>query len=342
MKNFKQMSTKKLQALMETASEEDRMAIQEVLNARQQVAAKASVEEPEEEALTPEEEEAIAAAEANGGINPLFNGSKTGRQTKEKMSEEELHTLAKELKEKYLNHKCQAVPFGTIDWIDGYIAGIVEEKRSRKILYRIRLIDGRTINKIYDNNLLRIFDEVVEKPEKPEKPEKAKRERVARKAKFEMPEEEIAAKVAECRANIGKHVSFKPFGKEEEVLGRITGFMLDRRGPRFLYKIDYVNNEGEAKHVHKGADNCTVVNEELDEVGQKLQERVQASRSTKTPADTLAAAEEKLQKLEAKLTDLQKAIEAQKQKVEELKAKTIEAAAAEIATAAEIVTDELA
>lgn len=329
MKNFKQMSTKKLQALMETASEEDKMAIQEVLNARQQVAAKASVEEPEEEALTPEEEEAIAAAEANGGINPLFNGSKTGGQAKEKMSEEELRALAEELKEKYLNHKCQAVPFGTIDWIDGYIAGIVEEKRSRKVLYRIRLVDGRTINKIYDNNLLRIFDEVAEKPEK------AKRERVAREAKSKMSEEEIAAKVAECRVNIGKHVSFKPFGKEDEVLGRITGFVLDRRGPQFLYKIDYVNDEGETKHVHKGADNCAVVNEELDEIGQKLQERVQANRSTKTPANALAAAEEKLQKLEAKLTDLQKAIEAQKQKVEELKAKTIE-------VAVEIVTDELA
>ena len=331
MKNFKQMSTKKLQALMETASEEDKMAIQEVLNARQQVAVKASAEEPEEEALTPEEEAAIAAAEANGGINPLFNGSKTGKQVKEKMSEEELHALAEELKEKYLNHKCQAVPFGTIDWIDGYIAGIVEEKRSCKVLYRIRLVDGRTINKIYDNNLLRIFDEVVEKPKK------VKGERVAREAKPEMSEEEIAAKVAECRANIGKHVSFKPFGKEDEVLGRITGFVLDRRGPQFLYKIDYVNDEGETKHVHKGADNCTVVNEELDEIGQKLQERVQAysNRSTNTPANTLAAAEEKLQKLEAKLADLQKAIEAQKQKVEELKAKTIEAAA-------EIVTDELA
>ena len=88
------------------------------------------------------------------------------------MTDEERHVLAEELK-KNVNHRCQAVPFNTAEWVDGYIAGVIEEKRSNKVLYAIKTDDGRRIVKVYDSNLVHILDEVVE-PEKKARVRKAK------------------------------------------------------------------------------------------------------------------------------------------------------------------------
>ena len=56
-KKFAQMTTKKLNALMATASDEDKNAIEAVLAAREQAQApKAAEETAEETPLTPEEE----------------------------------------------------------------------------------------------------------------------------------------------------------------------------------------------------------------------------------------------------------------------------------------------
>src|SRR5699024_6928905 len=174
-KKFSQMATKKLNALLATASDEDKKAIEAVLAAREQAqapaapaapeataeetpaapeataeetpAAPASEEETpaapaseEETQLSPEEEAAIKAAEENGGLNPLYNGSKATQEKKPKMTDEDRHALAEELK-KNVNPRCQAVPFYTVEWVGGYIAGVIEEKRSNKVLYAIKSDD---------------------------------------------------------------------------------------------------------------------------------------------------------------------------------------------------------
>ena len=125
---FSQMTTKKLNALLATASDEDKKAIETVLAAREQAQApavpEATTEETpaapaseEETQLSPEEEAAIKAAEENGGLNPLYNGSKATQEKKPKMIDEDRHALAEELK-KNVNHRCQAVPFNTAEWVD--------------------------------------------------------------------------------------------------------------------------------------------------------------------------------------------------------------------------------
>ena len=90
-KKFSQMTTKKLNALLATASDEDKKAIEAVLAAREQAQAPAAPAAPEataeetpaseeETQLSPEEEAAIKAAEENGGLNPLYNSSKATQE----------------------------------------------------------------------------------------------------------------------------------------------------------------------------------------------------------------------------------------------------------------------
>lgn len=345
-KKFSQMTTKKLNALLATASDEDKKAIEAVLAAREQAQApvapaapEATAEETpaapaseEETQLSPEEEAAIKAAEENGGLNPLYNGSKATQEKKPKMTDEERHALAEELK-KNVNHRCQAVPFNTAEWVDGYIAGVIEEKRSNKVLYAIKTDDGRRIVKVHDSNLVRILDEVVE-------PEKKARARKAKDPadKVEWTLEAIAEEVNEVIGNVGKTVEFEKYrttdenGEEhiEMVVGRIVAIVPDKRTQRLLYRISVPapieGNPLATKTMHKivKAEGIKIA-EELDEEGAQLNAKylerreAAATRTPVTPQDRVIRCEENVKKAEEKLQKAQEELEAKKKQLEDAK-----------------------
>ena len=343
-KKFSQMTTKKLNALLATASDEDKVEIEAVLAAREQAQASVSVEtqsevanpvqefEDTENPLTPEEEAAIKAAEENNGVNPMSNSSKATLEKKPKMTDEERHALAEELK-KNINHRCQAVPFNTVEWVDGYIAGVIEEKRTNKVLYAIKTDDGRRIVKVHDSNLVRILDEVVE-------PEKKVRARKAKDPadKVEWTPEEIAEEINEVIDNVGKTVEFEKYrttdenGEEhiEMVIGRIVAIVPDKRAQRLLYRISVPTpiegNPLATKIMHKVAKAEGIkIAEEFDEEGAQLNAKylerreAAATRTPLTPQDRVIRCEENVKKAEEKLQKAQEELEAKKKQLEDAK-----------------------
>lgn len=341
-KKFSQMTTKKLNALLATASDEDKAEIEAVLAAREQASVSGetqsevanSVQEFEdtENPLTPEEEAAIKAAEENNGVNPMSNSSKATLEKKPKMTDEERHALAEELK-KNINHRCQAVPFNTVEWVDGYIAGVIEEKRTNKVLYAIKTDDGRRIVKVHDSNLVRILDEVVE-------PEKKVRARKAKDPvdKIDWTPEAIAEEINEVIDNVGKTVEFEKYrttdenGEEhvEMVVGRIVAIVPDKRAQRLLYRIlvptPIEGNPLATKIMHKvaKADGLKIA-EEFDEEGMRLNAKylerreAAATRAPLTPQDRVIRCEENVKKAEEKLQKAQEELEAKKKQLEDAK-----------------------
>ena len=354
-KKFSQMTTKKLNALLATANDEDKKAIEAVLAAREQAQAPVSEEtqsevansvqefEDTENPLTPEEEAAIKAAEENGGINPMSNSSKATQEKKPKMTDEDRHALAEELK-KNVNHRCQAVPFNTVEWVDGYIAGVIEEKRSNKVLYAIKTDDGRRIVKVHDSNLVRILDEVVE-------PDKKARARKAKDPadKIEWTPEAIAEEINEVIGNVGKTVEFEKYrttdknGEEhiEMVIGRIVAIVPDKRAQRLLYRISVPTpiegNPLATKTMHKvaKADDIKIA-EEFDEEGAQLNAKylerreAAATRTPLTPQDRVIRCEENVKKAEEKLQKAQEELEAKKKQLEDAKKELDEYLAAQV------------
>lgn len=341
-KKFSQMTTKKLNALLATASEEDKVEIMAVLSAREQVqtpeavAAQAAQEaaptivesEPEEE-LTPEEKAAIEAAEQNNGVNPMFNTSKSATEKKPKMSDAERAALAESLKVN-IGHRCQVVPFNTAEWVNGIIAGVMEEKRSNKVLYAIKTDDGRRIVKVHDSNLIKILDEVVTIERKPR----------AHKPKDptnrpEWTSEVIAEEVNKVSCNVGKMVTFKKYvaldenGNEqvEKITGRIVSIVPDKRVQSLLYRI-VVPTPTEAdpeatKIVHKVSTTELEIAEDFDEVGADINAKFLARRvaaaekALVTPQDRIVACEEALKKAEEKLKKAQEEYQARLKQLEE-------------------------
>lgn len=324
-KRFSQMSTAKLNALMATASDEDKQAIQEVLDKRAAVnTGEMSADimaqgptvveiEPEEE-LTDEEKKAIKMAEENNG---RLDSGKQGRKKVEKMTPEELHALAENLKVN-IGHKCQVVPQNSIEYVNGYIVGVTEEKRSCKVFYNIKLEDGRRMVKVYDNPLLKILDEMAEVNAKTTSTHKARKD---------MSEEEIETIKIGMQSNIGKTVRFKLFGKDEVVSGRIIGVVIDRRGPTFLYKIKYgiVQEDGTTvtKTVHKAydADGLDIA-VDFDEDGLAMQSKRVNRKASMTSAEKLECAKADLKKAEDVLARTQERIAELKAKIEKLEAES--------------------
>lgn len=326
-KNFAKMTTKKLNALMATASDEDKKAIEEVLAAREQ-----ALNEDTEEQLSPEEEAAIKAAEENDGLNPLYNGSKSTQEKKQKMTDEERHVLAEELKAN-INHRCQVVPFNTAEWIDGYIAGVIEEKRTNRVLYAIKTDDGRRVAKVHDSNLIRVLDETIE-PEK-----KARARKVKDSAdRVEWTPEVIAEEANKVIGNVGKTVTFEKYrtvdenGEEhaEMVSGRIVAIVPDKRTQRLLYRISIPapveGNPLATKIMHKvvkadGFDIAEEFDAEGAELNAKYMERREAAaaRTPITPQDRVVRCEENVKKAEEKLQKIQEELEAKKKQLEDAK-----------------------
>lgn len=349
-KKFAQMRTKSLKALLETASEEDKVAIEAVLAEREKAekakaaAAEAPVETPaeapaetpafeEETPLTPEEEAALKAAEENGGVNPMYTGRTAER--KPKASDEERHALAEKLKAEVVNHRCQAVPFNTAEWVDGYIAGVIEEKRSNKVLLAIKTDDGRRIVKVHDSNLVRILDETIE----PEKKTRAGRKPKDASEKIEWTPEAIADEVNEVIGNVGKTVEIEKYrttdpetGEEkvEVTVGRIMAIVPDKRAQRLLYRISVPTpvegNPLAAKTMHRVVKAKDLkIAETLDAEGEELNKKycerreAAATRTSLTPQDRVLRCEENLKKAEEKLQKAQEELEAKKKQLEEAK-----------------------
>lgn len=335
-KKFSQMATKKLNALLETANNEDKVQIEAVLAAREATATTAIGEAPVAgtngvtetivSELTPDEEAALKAAEANNGVNPAYNGHNKSK----KLTDDERRALAEKLKAN-INHKCQVVPFNTIEWTDGYIAGVTEEKRSNKVLYAIKLVDGRRIVKVHDSNFLRILDEVIT-PERKTRVPQAKAERV------EWTPEALAEEINAIIDNVGKTVEFEKYRattaegdeKVELTTGRIMAIVPDKRVQTLLYRIA-VPAPTEAdptatKIVHKVSTSTSLnIAPEFDAEGAalnaKYRERREAAttRVPLTPQDRVMKCEENLKKAQEKLTKAQEEFEAKIKQLEEAK-----------------------
>lgn len=334
-KKFNQMTTKKLNALLATASDEDKVAIEAVLATREQ--APTVIEETAEETpLTPEEETAIKMAEENDGLNPFYNSSKAAmkKKLKLKMTDEERRALAEELKAN-VNHRCQVVPFNSAEWVNGYIAGIIEEKRSNKVLYAIKTDDGRRIVKVYDSNLIRILDEVIV-PEKKAYTRKAKNDGIE---KIEWTPEIIAEEINKIIGNVGKMVEIEKYrttdenGEEhiETIGGRIVAIVPDKRTQRLLYRISIPTpidgNPFAVKTMHKTVTAKGLqIAEDFDIIGQELNEKYRnrreaaVARTPLTPQSRVIRCEENLKKAEEKWQKAFNELEIKRKQLEEAKA----------------------
>lgn len=311
-KNFTKMTTTKLNALLATASDEDKAKIQAVLDARAQAETPAAQGQAEGQEYndpdytpSPEEEAAYEEAEKNGGKAPR----------KARRTEEEVAALAEELQSN-IGHKCSVMPANTPEWVDGVITGVRGDKRAAQVFYAIKLDTGKSVVKAYDSNLLKIYDETIEITAK----RRAKTEKTA------WTDEDVAEGVTELTPNVGKLVTL-----EDGSIGRIVSIVPEKRSQTFLYRIEAAApteaNPDATKTVHKVSTSTAIVIEpDFDEAGAEMNAKFIARRekaATKepvTPEGKLAKAQELLVKAQESLSKAQATLDAREKALAEAQA----------------------
>lgn len=318
-KNFEKLTTKKLNALLNSASDEEKALIQAELDKRSEAqAAAASAEaeqynsngkghyEMEASELSPEEQAIVDAAEAEEKA-----GKATSKKTHLSMTPEEIEARKAEMTEN-VGHVVKVMPNGEVEWMEGYISGVQHDKRSNALMYIVK-VDGKTVRKAYGAKSLIVTEEVKEivKAEKKVRTSKATGEVKAKRTYEEAEELRENAK-----PNVGRYAML-PVG-DEKVKVYANGIMLDKRSNAVLFA--FKNEEG--KTLYKAVDNQTI--EWLDEWNEKKRESVSAPKTALNPkqkhedlAAKLAKAEEAAAKAQAKVEELKALYEASKTACEE-------------------------
>jgi hypothetical protein len=318
-KNFEKLTTKKLNALLNSASEEEKALIQAELDKRSEAQAAAnSAEEAqynsngkghyemEASELSPEEQAIVNAVEAEEKA-----GKATSKKTHLSMTPEEIEARKAEMTEN-VGHVVKVMPNGEVEWMEGYISGVQHDKRSNALMYIVK-VDGKTVRKAYGAKSLIVTEEVKEivKAEKKVRTSKATGE-VKAKRTFEEAEELRE----NAKSNVGRYAML-PVG-DEKVKVYANGIMLDKRSNAVLFA--FKNEEG--KTLYKAVDNQTI--EWLDEWNEKKRESVSAPKTALNPkqkhedlAAKLAKAEEAAAKAQAKVEELKALYEASKAACEE-------------------------
>lgn len=318
-KNFEKLTTKKLNALLNSASDEEKALIQAELDKRSEAQAAAnSAEEAqynsngkghyemEASELSPEEQAIVDAAEAEEKA-----GKATSKKTHLSMTPEEIEARKAEMTEN-VGHVVKVMPNGEVEWMEGYISGVQHDKRSNALMYIVK-VDGKTVRKAYGAKSLIVTEEVKEivKAEKKVRTSKATGEVKAKRTYEEAEELRENAK-----PNVGRYAML-PVG-DEKVKVYANGIMLDKRSNAVLFA--FKNEEG--KTLYKAVDNQTI--EWLDEWNEKKRESVSAPKTALNPkqkhedlAAKLAKAEEAAAKAQAKVEELKALYEASKTACEE-------------------------
>lgn len=302
--NFEKLTTKKLNALLNSASEEEKALIQAELDKRSEAqAAAASAEaeqyhsngkghyEMEASELSPEEQAIVDAAEAEEKA-----GKTTSKKTRLSMTPEEIEACKAEMTAN-VGHVVKVIPAGEVEWVEGYISGVQHDKRSNACMYIVK-VEGKTIRKAYGAKSLIISEEIKEivKAEKKAKEAKARVKRTY---------EEAVELRDNAQPNVGRYAML--LVGEEKVKVYANGIMLDKRSNAVLYA--FKNEEG--KTLYKAVDNQTI--EWLDEWNEKKRAAVSAPKTSLNP-------KQKHEDLEAKLRKAEEAAAKAQAKVDELKA----------------------
>lgn len=189
-----------------------------------------------------------------------------------------------------MHKRCEVVPFNTVEWAPGYIAGIVVDKRTDCVKYAIKLDDGRRVEKVYSSKLLRILDEVQ------------KVEVRASGPKVALTLDQVDALKREYAQHIGKRVDYIT-GE-----GRITGFMFDAR----VDKLFYVVKHADGTTCHKVVTSKDLVIFDIDDEGKAINEKFMArlDKAGATKEEKLAALKAKRDKIEAQLKAIEEQIQA--------------------------------
>ena len=288
------MSSKSLVALLgnDETTEEERAAIQEVLNDRAQKTAGVSQETPtvvevDTDETEPSEDEVKAKEAQVAARQAIVDGMR-----------------------EMVGHKAQVVPFNTATWVDGVITGVLDDQRAKNPLWIVKdLESGKIIRKAFGSDLIKVSET--------EKIAITKNVRAQKGAEYS--EKEIMEQLADAYQQIGKFAEITEFSNKDGEVTKalIIGAMHEKRSNRVRYRM----RTEAGKTIHKVYGNGVKVLEEIDpEIFAKNAEKREKAETLSDPAKRAEYIAKEIEQLSDQIAQLQEKIEAKRQALQEAEA----------------------
>lgn len=119
-----------------------------------------------------------------------------------------------------IGFKAEIVPFNTIEWVSGYISGILDDPRAKLPMWVVKSNEGQTIRKVYGSPLIKVSDE---------KHPHANIRRVAQ-SKPKLTEAEVQEVMLTMQTNLGKVFEHPKWGEST-----VIGVSHDKRHNTLMY-----------------------------------------------------------------------------------------------------------
>jgi hypothetical protein len=294
-KNYAKMSSKSLVALLgnDETTDEERAAIQEVLDDRVQKTAGVS-------------QETSTVVEVDADDAELSED-----EVKAKEAEVAARQAIMDGMREMVGHKAQVVPFNTATWVDGVVTGVLDDQRAKNPLWIVKdLESGKVIRKAYGSELIKVSED--------EKIAITKNVRAQKGAEYT--EKEIMDQLADAYQQIGKFAEITEFSNKDGEVTKalIIGAMHEKRSNRVMYRM---RSEVTGKTVHKVYGNGVKVLEEIDpEIFAKNAEKREKASTLSDPAKRAEYIAKEIEQLQSQLVQLQEKIDAKKQALTEAEA----------------------
>ena len=294
-KNYAKMSSKSLVALLgnDETTEEERAAIQEVLDARDsQKTASVNQETPtvvevDADETEPSEDEVKAKEAQVAARQAIVDGMR-----------------------EMVGHKAQVVPFNTATWVEGVVTGVLDDQRAKNPLWIVKdLESGKIIRKAFGSDLIKVSET--------EKIAITKNVRAQKGAEYS--EKEIMEQLADAYQQIGKFAEISEFSAKDGEMTKalIIGAMHEKRSNRVMYRL----RKEDGKTIHKVYGNGVKVLEEIDpEIFAKNAEKREKAATLSDPAKRAEYIAKEIEQLSDQIAQLQEKIEAKRQALQEAEA----------------------
>lgn len=294
-KNYAKMSQKSLLALLNegTTTEEERAAIQAVLDARDsQKTASVNQETPTVIEVEPDDEE---LSEEDASAKEAQVAAR--------------NAIVAEMKAK-IGYKAQVVPFNTATWVEGVVTGVLDDQRAKNPLWIVKDLEtGKVIRKAFGSDLIKVSDS--------EKIEIIKNAHMRKGVEYT--EKQIAEQLADAYQQIGKYAEIVEFNNKdgETTKALIIGAMHEKRSNRVMYRL----RKEDGKTIHKVYGNGVKVLEEIDpETFAKNAEKREKAETLSNPAKRAEYIAKEIEQLSDQIAQLQEKIEAKRQALAEAEA----------------------
>lgn len=134
-----------------------------------------------------------------------------------------------EIMQEFIGKEAEVFNVQELEWVPGYVSGILNDKRAKNPMYSVKLTDGSTVRRAFGSNQIKIGEN--QHPDYKKVVAKAKEKTAAKREKVTLTQLEVETIKLQMTANLGQQFEHEDYGT-----CTIVGVTHDKRHDTLMYR----------------------------------------------------------------------------------------------------------